>query len=497
MRDALSLAPRWLRGVMDRPAVLSCMLLGLALAQEVRAQPAGGYQQSCRESSVQGNVLRSSCKDRGGNFRSTALVDFAQCVGDIFNDDGVLRCSRGAPAPPGSYTASCEQIRVEGKDLLANCRSRRGNLIGARLSDWRQCTSQIANNDGMLQCQRANAMPAGSYRATCDEVVVDGADLRANCLDGPSRRVRSTLVSFAACTSEIFNQNGQLRCSHGGLPPSGSYTRSCNMAWRDGDSLNAVCNDADGRARQTSIDAISACRSEISNSNGRLTCVKGTGNLPPGDYASSCKDIVVEPTRLSAACRSRNFVDRQTSLDNLGECRTMIENIDGFLSCVKGAGPVPRGSYRDTCHGVVVNGSAMTAQCRRGDGTYGLTTLDTNGCPPPGVSNENGILTCKGSSPPPSAPTVPAIQLVCAGATIPAGWIVNDISTDILRCGGAKNDVWSIVRFDNLSVNAALTVCASSPTPTGWSEVDFVTDFAKCGNTGTAKDNVKEIRRLN
>ena len=81
-----------------------------------------------------------------------------QCVGDIFNDDGVLRCSRGMPAPPGSYTASCEQIRVEGKDLLANCRSRRGNLIGARLSDWRQCTSQIANNDGML-------LPAGTALA--------------------------------------------------------------------------------------------------------------------------------------------------------------------------------------------------------------------------------------------------------------------------------------------------------------------------------------------
>jgi len=175
----------------------------------------------------------------------------------------------------------------------------------------------------------------------------------------------------------------------------------------------------------------------------------------------------------------------------------MIENIDGFLSCVKGAGPVPRGSYHDTCHGVVVNGSVMTAQCRRGDGSYGLTTLDTSGCPPPGISNENGILTCKVSSPSAAAPSVPATQQVCAGANIPAGWIVNDISTDILRCGGARNDVWSIVRFDNLSLNATLNVCASSPTPTGWSEVDFVTDFVKCGNTGTAKDNVKEIRRLN
>jgi len=77
--------------------MLVCMLLGLAPAQEVRAQPAGGYQQSCRNTSVQGNVLRSSCRDGGGNFRSTMLTDFAQCVGYIFNDDGTLRCSRSAP----------------------------------------------------------------------------------------------------------------------------------------------------------------------------------------------------------------------------------------------------------------------------------------------------------------------------------------------------------------------------------------------------------------
>jgi len=46
-------------------------------------------------------------------------------------------------------------------------------------------------------------------------------------------------------------------------------------------------------------------------------------------------------------------------------------------------------------------------------------------------------------------------------------------------------------------VNAVLSVCASSPTPTNWSDVGFMTDFIKCGNTGAAKDNVKEIRRIN
>ena len=82
-------------------------------------------------------------------------------------------------------------------------------------------------------------------------------------------------------------------------------------------------------------------------------------------------------------------------------------------------------------------------------------------------------------------------------SNIPGGWIVYDISSDAFRCGGAKNDVWSIVRFDNLLVNAVLSVCASSPTPTNWSDVGFMTDFIKCGNTGAAKDNVKEIRRIN
>jgi hypothetical protein len=60
VRDALALPPRRLGSVTGRLAALSCVLLGLAPGQEVRAQPAGGYQQSCRDSSVQGNVLRSS-----------------------------------------------------------------------------------------------------------------------------------------------------------------------------------------------------------------------------------------------------------------------------------------------------------------------------------------------------------------------------------------------------------------------------------------------------
>ena len=218
VRDALALPPR--RLAVSRagwPHFPACCSASRPAKRSGRSPPAAingaAGIRACRETCC------AALARTAGNFRSTTLVDFVQCVGDIFNDDGVLRCSRGTPAPPGSYTASCEQIRVEGKDLLANCRSRRGNLIGARLSDWRQCTSQIANNDGMLQCQRASAVPAGSYRATCDEVVVDGADLRANCLDGPSRRVRSTLVDFAACSTRSLTRTVTCGAAKAGCRP--------------------------------------------------------------------------------------------------------------------------------------------------------------------------------------------------------------------------------------------------------------------------------------
>lgn len=317
-----------------------CAIIAMIGVPSAHAQPPppGGYQQSCRDSRVQGNTLVSSCRDRGETFHGTELRDFAQCVGDIFNDNGVLGCSRGAPPPGGSYARSCEQPFVDGQNLRANCRNRGGRLAATTLLDFRRCTGDISNDDGAL------------------------------------------------------------RCSRGSLPPAGSYTASCRSSFMDGQTLTSICRTISGSEVPTTLTNIGACRSTIANINGRLTCATGSGPVPAGSYTASCRDIVVTTSSITASCRSSTGGDRTSTIASPDSCHSPIDNIDGFLSCSMGNATPPRGSYRATCHDVVANGSTLSASCRRGDGSYQRSSLDFAGCQGP-ISNHQGALTCPTPAP--------------------------------------------------------------------------------------------------
>jgi len=56
--------------------------------------PRGSYTRSCENISVSGDTLQASCQKKNGNWRQTSLRDFYRCSGDIFNDNGKLRCRR-------------------------------------------------------------------------------------------------------------------------------------------------------------------------------------------------------------------------------------------------------------------------------------------------------------------------------------------------------------------------------------------------------------------
>jgi hypothetical protein len=175
----------------------------------------------------------------------------------------------------------------------------------------------------------------------------------------------------------------------------------------------------------------------------------------------------------------------------------LIENVDGFLTCVKGAGfgAAPRGSYYGSCHGVFLRGDTMTASCRRGDGTYVESRIDLNGCSPLVVSNEEGILKCAGADGVVQPTQSQTSRTICAYESLPPGWIVFDVSDDT-QCGESHNNNLSIVRFDQLPVGAALTVCTGAPTPAGWSVTRTFNDPLKCGGTDSRQSrSVQAIRR--
>jgi CVNH domain len=130
----------------------------------------GPYTQSCKDIKSHGDDLEARCKTRNGDWHKTSLDDYQKCHGQIINDDGNLRCApagyggigRGgypvanypAGLPAGSYTQSCDGIRVHGDDLEARCQTRDGGSRDAKLDDFQKCKSDIINDDGKLRCEK-------------------------------------------------------------------------------------------------------------------------------------------------------------------------------------------------------------------------------------------------------------------------------------------------------------------------------------------------------
>jgi hypothetical protein len=190
--------------------LLAVTVLLTFFASGVQAQPVGSYRQSCSAPIVQGDTLSTTCRDLRGTFRPAHIENVSTCVGGIFNDDGVLRCSRGAMPPPGSYTQTCDRQYVAGGYLTAVCRKRDGNYIRTTLSYF-GCVGDIHNNNGILLCNKT-ALPSGTYAETCDRTYINGAVLISFCRERGGLLRQTFLPNFQQCVGDIFNDNGVLGC---------------------------------------------------------------------------------------------------------------------------------------------------------------------------------------------------------------------------------------------------------------------------------------------
>ena len=128
---------------------------------------AGSYTQTCKDIKSHGDDLEARCKTVNGDWNHTKLDDYRKCKGQIINDDGNLKCVAAEDRtsrlsgeliqgnwPAGSYTQSCDRIRIEGDDLKAHCQTRDGGARDAKLDDFQKCKSDIINDDGKLHCER-------------------------------------------------------------------------------------------------------------------------------------------------------------------------------------------------------------------------------------------------------------------------------------------------------------------------------------------------------
>ena len=251
--------------------------------------------------------------------------------------------------------------------------------------------------------------PPGSYLDTCRDVHMRGDTLVAKCQKVDNHWRDTSLDDVYRCVGDIANLDGRLQCSRTPTRPAGDYAETCRDVRMRVNTLYAKCKTMDGYWVETQLDGFSRCRGPISNVNGQLRCGdsdwdrdrdrdrdRGWGYGPRGSYRETCRDVRVDGDRLRARCESMDGYWRDTSLDDYNRCEGGIVNDDGNLRCTRAGGRrVPAGSYTETCSRIYVNGDTLRAYCSNDDGRWAWTQLnDWDDCRG-GIWNEDGRLRCR------------------------------------------------------------------------------------------------------
>ena len=177
-------------------------------------------------------------------------------------------------------------------------------------------------------------------------------------------------------------------CGPSANVPAGSYRQSCNPCEVSGGDLTATCKKMNGSENRSTLFNFSACRSGIENLDGHLTCNKGDGQPPNGSYKASCRNINVEKGVLYADCRNVNGDWKTTSLP-LGQCSYEVYNTNGVLACT-----VPYGTYLRSCRNPKVTNGQLQAECKTMGGQWRFTQIAAV-CNRSDLSNIDGVLKCQ------------------------------------------------------------------------------------------------------
>jgi hypothetical protein len=195
-------------------AVLLPMAGGTEASQE--SVPSGSYRQTCSDVAVRKGNLYAKCQDEKGKPHSARLSHYEKCGSEIVNKNGSLECSGGSAAPSqpsGSYTETCKAVQMKGTTLHAVCRSIDGREMPTSLRDANRCSQGVVNINGILSCAASDVLPPGSYMATCREIRLQGTTLLASCNNGKDRWVPTALRDAHKCSGDIANHLGTLRCT--------------------------------------------------------------------------------------------------------------------------------------------------------------------------------------------------------------------------------------------------------------------------------------------
>jgi hypothetical protein len=251
-----------------------------------QSPPPGSYNQTCKNTTVQGADLHSSCRERGGGYKSTSLASFALCIGDIKNDDGSLRCSKGEGLVEGSYKSSCRGSAMDNTVLRSSCKEINGPYVASQL-DVTGCRGDIANVNGALTCPKGDSdPPAGSYIRSCRDIVTRAGTLSAKCATG-ERDYKQSSLPFSNCPpNSIMNDNGTLRCS-----PKAPANNQPTSNQGGGPAFMTICTGASVPGGYIITDRRfdpTICGNPTSNDSKNVETIERYDNLPIGKSLDIC-----------------------------------------------------------------------------------------------------------------------------------------------------------------------------------------------------------------
>lgn len=221
------------------------LIVGSSTIAWAQAQPNGSYLQTCRNISVAGRyrpdaLLTADCQTKKGSWRESSLY-YKNCRGDIYNDNGTLRCQGGQAGnpgslPAGSWRASCRNAFLDAGTLHAECQTINRRWTDARLNMSACPWGPVVNNNGRLVCGGGwgGGGPGGGYFTTL--ILYDGYDFsgRALQLTGPAPDLRA--YNWDRRTSSLRVQGNWYVCS--GVNYTGECTKvagafNANSKWND------------------------------------------------------------------------------------------------------------------------------------------------------------------------------------------------------------------------------------------------------------------------
>lgn len=164
----------------------------------------------------------------------------------------------------------------------------------------------------------AAGVPAGPYQDSCSGMRIEGGALIAECLDRDGRRKSTWLIGYEHCDTEIFNDNGVLKCR-------GWEARAAARPDAAGDDLPVAEPAAPAPARKDEPDSAPAAVPAV------VPAV--AADLPDGSWREACVDARIDGDTLRARCRGETGRLRTTYLTGYRFCTTQIIVVNGLLDC--------------------------------------------------------------------------------------------------------------------------------------------------------------------